>query len=266
MANREATVTSSVASTFGKPEELGHPGVTGPVLRACTWSGIACVLLLLGGFWGVAGFIPPPSPNASAHEIAQMFRDNRTGIRAGMIIAMFGAALMAPWFTALSVHLKRIEGRYSPLAYLQLGLGMILTLEFILPLLCWEAATFRDDRADDLIRLINDVCWITYVALTSTVVLQALVIGAAIVLDKREAPIFPRWAGYYTLFNVFIWCGGSFAVFFKDGLLAWNGLIAWYLPLAEFCLWIAVMTTLMNRATAHLEQELSREAAAVPAP
>jgi hypothetical protein len=88
-------------------------------------------------------------------------------------------------------------------------------------------------------------------------VLQALVIGAAIVIDRRDAPIFPRWAGYYTLFNVFIWCGGSFTVFFKEGLLAWNGLIAWYLPLAEFCLWIVVMTRLMLRATARLDRELS---------
>jgi hypothetical protein len=57
--------------------------MTGLVLRTCTWSGIACVVLLLAGFWGVAGFIPPPSPNASAAQIAQMFREHRTGIRAG---------------------------------------------------------------------------------------------------------------------------------------------------------------------------------------
>lgn len=239
--------------------------MTGAVLRACTWSGIACVVLLLVGFWGVAGFIPPPSPNASAHDIAQMFRDDKTSIRAGMIISAFGCALMAPWFAALSVHLKRIEGRYSPLSSLQLGLGMILTLEFIIPLMFWETATFRDDRQDDLIRLVNDLAWIQFVALTSTVVLQALVIGTAIVMDKRETPVFPRWAGYYTLFNVFIWSGGSFTVFFKEGLLAWNNLIAWYLPLAEFCLWLVVMTKLMLEATAQLERELSEESVAVPA-
>ena len=85
-------------------------------------------------------------------------------------------------------------------------------------------------------------------------VLQALVIGVAIVMDRRDAPIFPRWAGYYTLLNVFVWCGGSFAVFFKEGLLAWNGLIAWYLPLAEFCIWLIVMTKLMLKATDQMER------------
>jgi hypothetical protein len=239
--------------------------MTQPVLRACAWSGVACVVVLLVGFWGVAGFIPPPSPNASAHQIAEMFRADRTRIRAGMIISAFGCALMAPWFAGLSVHLKRIEGRYSPLAYLQLGLGMILTLEFIIPLMFWETATFRDDRDDDLIRLVNDLAWIQFVALTSTVVLQALVIGTAIVMDRGPTPVFPRWAGYYTLFNVFVWCGGSFAVFFKEGLLAWNGLIAWYVPLAEFCLWLIVMTRLILRATARMEPEETRDVAAAGA-
>jgi hypothetical protein len=215
-------------------------------------------VLLLTGFWGLAGFIPPPSPNAGAHEIAELFRDNKDRIRAGMIVSAFGCALMAPWFAALSVHLKRIEGQYSPLSYLQLGLGMILTLEFIIPLMFWEVATFRDDREDDLIRLINDLAWIQFVALTSTVVLQALVIGVAIVMDRRDTPVFPRWAGYYTLFNVFVWCGGSFAVFFKEGLLAWNGLIAWYLPLAEFCIWLVVMTMLMLRATTQMASDSAR--------
>jgi hypothetical protein len=238
--------------------------MTSVTMRACAWSGVACVVVLLAGFWGLAGFIPPPSPNASAHEIAGLFRDHRDRIRAGMIVSAFGCALMAPWFAGLSVHLRRIEGRYSPLAYLQLGLGMILTLEFIIPLMFWEVATFRTDREDDLIRLINDLAWIQFVALTSTVVLQALVIGSAIVLDKRDTPVFPRWAGYYTLFNVFVWCGGSFAVFFKEGLLAWDGLIAWYIPLAEFCLWLIVMTRLMLRANAGLAREATPAPVATP--
>jgi hypothetical protein len=85
---------------------IGAAGRT--VLRACAWSGIACVVLLLTGFWGLAGFIPPPSPSASAHEIAELFRDDKDRIRAGMIVSVFGCALMAPWFAGLSVHLKRI--------------------------------------------------------------------------------------------------------------------------------------------------------------
>jgi len=220
------------------------------VLRACAWSGPGCVLLFLMGFGVIAGFIPPPSPRLGAHQIAELIRENKNQIRTGMIVSALASALIAPWVAGLSVHLKRIEGECSPLSYLQLGLGMLLVLEFIFPLMFWQVATFRTQRSDVVIQMINDLAWIPFVALTVTVIVQALVVGVAILTDQHETPIFPRWAGYLSLFAAMTFCGGSFTVFFKDGLLAWNGLIAWYVPLSVFCIWLVVMTSLMFRATA----------------
>lgn len=215
------------------------------VHRACVYSGFACVLVFLLGFWVVAGFIPPPDPDDNAAEIAELFRDDKNSIRAGMIISMFGAALIAPWVTAVSVQIRRIEGKHSPLAFLQLGLGMLLTLEFIYLIMFWQVAAFRTDRPDTEIQTLNDMAWIPFVGLSSTAVIQAIVIGVAILTDRSVKPVFPTWAGYLNLWVALVFTSGTFNVFFKDGPLAWDGVIAWYIPLATFCIWLVVMSYLM---------------------
>ena len=56
--------------------------------KAAVWSGIALIVAMIVAQGFMMHFIPPPSPADSAAEIAQMFRDNTTGIRVGLFIAM----------------------------------------------------------------------------------------------------------------------------------------------------------------------------------
>jgi hypothetical protein len=42
------------------------------VQRICVWSGAAGIALLFGGLL-VAGWVPPPSPHATAREVAHMY-------------------------------------------------------------------------------------------------------------------------------------------------------------------------------------------------
>ena len=51
---------------------------------------------------------------------------------------------------------------------------------------------------------------------------------------------------------------GSFNVFFKTGVLAWNGLVAFYIPVAVFATWLVVNSWMLSRAVDHqLEEERS---------
>nr|BBX77079.1 hypothetical protein MFLOJ_08660 [Mycobacterium florentinum] len=212
------------------------------VQKACAWGGAAFALAFLIGFWVIARFIPPPSPASDAQQIANFFAQHQTGIRLGMIITMLAASLMAPWIAVISIQLKRIEGPFSPLAYAQLALGAALMVEFLLPLMIWEAAAFRPTRSPEIVQFANDVSWLTYVGLTSTGVAQAAVIAVAILSDRRAVPVFPRAVGYFNIWIALLFTPGSVNVFFKHGPLAWNGLIAWYLVLAAFSIWLPVMT------------------------
>lgn len=212
------------------------------VQKACAWGGAAFAVAFLIGFWVIARFIPPPSPSSDAQQIASFFAEHQTGIRLGMIVTMVAASLMAPWIAVISVQLKRIEGPFSPLAYAQLALGAALMVEFLLPLMVWEAAAFRAARSPEIVQFANDVSWLTYVGLTSTGVAEAAVIAVAILSDRRATPVFPRAVGYFNIWIALLFTPGSVNVFFKNGPLAWNGLIAWYLVLAAFSIWLPVMT------------------------
>jgi hypothetical protein len=230
--------------------------VNAQILRLCAWSGLAAIVVMAVGFGAVAGFIPPPSPDDPAQETADFFNDNQSSIRFGMILSMVASALLMPFAVALTVQIRRIEGRHSPLAWINLGLGSIFVLEFIYLLFFWQTATFRDDRTPELIQAFNDMAWIPFVGLSSTLILQCIVVGVAILLDRRSEPIFPRWAGYFNLWVALMFTPGTFNVFFKDGPLAWDGIIAFYMPIAVFVVWMCVMPWLLNRA---VDQQVTEE-------
>jgi hypothetical protein len=90
--------------------------------------------------------------------------------------------------------------------------------------------------------------WIPFVGMTSTVVLQVSVFGVAILLDRRERPVFPRWLGYYNLWVALMFLPGTFNVFYQSGPLSRNGIIAWYIPLIVFATWLVITSFYLSRA------------------
>jgi hypothetical protein len=218
------------------------------VHKFCAWSGTLCLALLVVGFILFAGFIPARSASQSAQQTAQFLVENRDMIKWGLIVAMFAAPLLMPFAATISIQMRRIEGRYPALAMTELGLGAILVLEFIYLIFFWQTATFRADRDPELIQLLDDMGWIPFVGLTSTIVLQVTVFGVAILLDRRERPVFPRWLGYYNLWVALMFLPGTFNVFYQDGPLSRNGIIAWYIPLTVFATWLLITSFYLSRA------------------
>jgi hypothetical protein len=225
------------------------------VHKFCAWSGVYLLILMAIGFVLLAGYIPTRSPSQSATETAQFLLDNRDRIRWGMILTMAAAALLQPFYTEITLQMRRIEGRYPALALIQFGLGTLLVLEFIYLIFFWQTAIYRVERAPELIQLLNDMAWIPFVGLSSTVVLGVAAFGIAILLDRRERPVFPRWLGYFNLWCALMFTPGTFNVFFQDGPLAWNGIIAWYLPVTVFAIWLVVISIYLSKAVDTMEDD-----------
>jgi hypothetical protein len=116
------------------------------VQRVLIWTGPAMILLWLGAFLFVAGFIPPSAPAASATDIVALCRGHTNAIRLGMVISMFGSALLVPWAVAISGQLKRIDGAKA-LADTQMVSCALLSLEFITPIGIWMAASYSTTTA-----------------------------------------------------------------------------------------------------------------------
>ncbi|HEY1968414.1 MAG TPA: hypothetical protein VGH89_10735 [Pseudonocardia sp.] len=216
--------------------------------RLCAYSGIACIVVFLLGFWVIAGFIPPPSPRLTGPELVTLFQSHATRIRIGMMVSLFAAALLASWAAVITVQMRRMEGGSSALAFTNLAVGALFVLEFVISLVLWQVCTFRPERSPDIVQAINDTAWFLFVCITSTPALQASVMGIAVLRDERAEPIFPRWAGYLNLWVAVLFLPGTITVFFKTGPFAWNGLFTWYLPLTVFFNWMTTNTVLTLRA------------------
>jgi hypothetical protein len=54
-----------------------------------------------------------------------------------------------------------------------------------------------------------------------------------------------------------MWVPAGWIPFFKIGAFAWNGLMAWYVPLTIYLCWFIVTIVLLLRAIGHEERELA---------
>ncbi len=231
--------------------------------KLCAWSGVICLLIMVVGFVVLARFIPTPAPSMSTADTGRLFVDHATAIRWGMILSMVAATLLVPFAVSITLQMRRIEGRQPALALIQFGLGTLFAFEFIYLIFFWQVATFRSDRAPEIIQTLNDMAWVPFVGLSSTLVMQVLVFGVAILLDKRQRPVFPRWVGYYNIWCALMFLPGTFNVFFKTGPLAWNGLVAFYIPVAVFATWLVVNSVYLSRA---VDTQLAEEGTRLPVP
>jgi len=232
--------------------------------QVCAWMGPAMIVVMLVAFL-IAGFIPPPAPHKSADAIAHMFRAHTSRIRLGLVMTMFGSALLTPFVAVITVQMRRIEGRHTPLAYVQLALGALLALEFVIPVMVLQAAAFRPELSATTIRTLDDLGWLLFVGAPSTAALQAIALGIAILQDRRPDPVFPRWGGYLSIWCALLFTPGGIIVFFKHGPFGWNGLLTWWLGLTAFGIWLVAMTLLLLRAIAHQQREESTAAPDGPA-
>ncbi len=177
-----------------------------------------------------------------------MYSEDRTAIRIGLIFTVISSALLGPYFAVLTVQMQRMEGVRPVFAYTQLALGALAIIEFIIPVMIMLAATFRPDRDPEIVQALNDVGWFLFLGVVSTFVLQLIVIGVAILGDRRETPVFPRWVGYFNIWMALLFTPANILVFFKTGPFAWDGFFIWWIPFTAFLLWFPTNTIYLLRA------------------
>jgi hypothetical protein len=244
----------------GRIDRSGRRDLPGAIVKSniqllCVWAGPLFLVLFLSAFWGVAGYLPPHSPSLSAGEVAALYAQHSSQIRAGQILCLIFATLLLPWFAIISVQIARIEGRFPVLALIQFGGGVLLVVFFQICSMLWIAATYRPELDANILRAMHDTSWLIFVMVFPAYTLQLICIALAGFMDKRAVPWLPRWASYLNLWVAISGGGGGVAVFFKSGPFAWNGLIGFWIPVCMFAVWLVVMAPLLAAA-------VSREARA----
>jgi hypothetical protein len=252
---------SSPASRANNRETPGERGVNTHVLMFGAWAALLYPALLIIGWWLMAGFVPPPPPRTPSQEIVGYFQEHAVLIRAGMVVAMFGALMAMPLGAAVAYFIRRIEGFVGPLTMLQVMGAVGMAVLTFYPPMWWLIAVFRADRSpEELTRMLNDAAWLQWVGGLTIYYPTIITMAIAAFIDRGPVRAFPRWFGYVNLWLVILLLPGQMIFFFKTGPLAWNGLLAFYLAFIAFGLWFPVAFTVLRRAVLRVraEQDLDR--------
>ena len=221
----------------------------------CAWSGAVFLLVFFAGFVPLANFLPPPSPSASAVEIASMYQQHAVQIRLGLVLMVFSWALIIPFAAGISIQINRMHDGPSVLSYTQLACASSNVVLVIIPELLWTTAAFRPEQNPELIRMLNDMGWITFLWPVGTFVVQVVAVGLATLSDKNDRPIFPRWFGFFCLWIAVLFLPGVMLTFFKTGPFAWDGLLVFWLAVVAFFGWYTVTFTVLRASIIRQGQE-----------
>lgn len=215
--------------------------------RVFTLTGPALVVIFFAGFL-LSGIFPPSDPSASARDIAASYASDVTAIRIGCALMCFALTLFAPFGTLIAMWTRRAERGFPLLTSLQLvALAACTTVVVIIPL-TWALAAYRpDDVTPDVTRMLHDAGWFLFLFSWPPFSLWIGAVGAAILRDVADHPVFPRWSGYLSLWTALLFAPAVLMAFFKRGPMSYNGIIAFYIPTFIFFIWVAGMTVALLR-------------------
>jgi uncharacterized membrane protein len=234
--------------------------------RVALWCGPALIVVFFTGLL-VAHWFPFPSPADSPAEVARQYADHTDGIRfAAVCIAMAGA-LFAPVVAVVAAQMKRVEGSFSPLTYLQLGSGMIGSLVIASPAFFMWSAAFQPERDPVVTQSWHDAAWLALVAPVWPFFFELIAVAVLTLRDRSKEQIFPRWFGYLSLWIAVLLIPSAMVLWFKTGPFAWRGLMTLWLAATVFLVWlISLLVVLLPVIRRQEEESAGGERETAPAP
>jgi hypothetical protein len=217
-------------------------------------------LFLAGGI--ISGYLAPSHPSASAAQTARHYAEHSNSIRVGLLLWLFSGGLWLVWSGVLAAQMLRIRGA-GPLACIQVAGAACSAMAICIPPYFWLTAAYRP-RTPEIQQTLHDMGWLPFDGSIMTVIWQNIAIGVAVLIDRRETPIFPRWYAYLSFWSAVLYLPACLDVFFKHGPFAWNGVLAWYLVMAALGVWLVCTFFVLLGAIRHQESEETLMAASQP--
>lgn len=212
--------------------------------RLCLIAGPLTLIGFAIGAIPIGHFVPPfVTPDDSAAQVAALYIEHATRIKWGAMIAMISLSMLTPWGVAVALQTRRLGGRSQTLMYVQIACAAISTTIIVFMCMFWAIAAFRPaDMPPDILRALNDIAYFLIVWPYFPFSIWLLAVGLAVLLDPGKDPVFPRWVGYFSLWNAISYLPAGFMSFFHSGPVAWTGVLALYIPLGSFFTWMVIVT------------------------
>ena len=216
--------------------------------RIAVWCGMLFLGIPLG--WGILGsfLIPPLSPSASPQEITAFVTNGGVLLKFGLMIALACAGGLLPMSAVLGDQMRRMEGARPIWAQTQLACATLTVWLLSAAMVFFAAAAFRADRDPQLILLLHDLGWLTFITPVSMIVFWMAAVGVAILSDRGQPTVMPRWVGYLSIWAALLSAPGFAAILFHSGPFAWSGLLSLWIPLIIFLVWWITLTVYLLKA------------------
>ncbi|GAA5176005.1 hypothetical protein GCM10023321_83270 [Pseudonocardia eucalypti] len=228
--------------------DQADPAVNRTARLACAWSGVACTVLFAIGFVAFARFLPFPSPGIPAEQVVAELAGNKFGIRVGVIFMIIGFGLFATFVCGVALELRHTDGRYPALTYVQLVCGGASAAILALSPMFFGIMVYRVGEIPvHVTQALYDIAWFCFVMPYPVFSLLLLAQGGAILRDTATPVVFPRWAGFLCFATAAELIPTGFIIFFREGPLAWNGIIGLGIPMIFFFSWIMVLSYYLIR-------------------
>ena len=188
---------------------------------------------------------PPPHPGWEVPRVVQWFNDNHHGLLIGFGIMFLVTGMTAPCNALIAYSMRRMSVSRA-FAYSYLVLYSLSAIPgMLLMCIALTVGAMRPDRDPALISWLYDFAFLSFVGTMGVFLIGSLIWMLAILLDKNR--VFPKWFGYLNLCNALTEIVVSPAWIFKSGVLAWDGLIAWWIDVVVFVLYTVIFITLLRR-------------------
>ncbi len=115
---------------------------------------------------------------------------------------------------------------------------------FLFICVAMTVGAMRPDRSPGLQRWLYDLGFLSFSGTMGVFLIGSLIWMAAILLDQNR--VFPRWFAYLNLCNALTEVVIAPSWVFQRGVLAWNGVIAWWIDVVVFGLYTGVFIFLLR--------------------
>jgi len=214
------------------------------------WTLPAVGLIWISAFLLFPGFVHPMSPTMSAEEVAAFYRDpeNLARIRYSMILFNWFGVGLIPMLTLIVMQVRRMAHRTPIFSYSLLACAAGGPTLFLIADLFWLLAAYRPERDPVLIQLFNDLAWVTFTSQVPYLIAQSVLVALAIYLDRGSRPVFARWVAHFNLLIAAALVPAAFVGLALGGVMAWDGLLSFWVRNIAIALWVVVMGAVLAGA------------------
>ena len=213
------------------------------------WCAPIFSVLIAIGWLGFAHFWMPAAADLGAEATKTFYTVTfRDGMILGNSILIVGCAFLVVASIQYGLMLAEIEGARPLWSITTAVCGVLIALIVFMNGGFWIGAAYRQEAGADVVVALNDTAWFGFLLGWVFLSLQMVAMAVVALGDESPQPMIPHWLSKASIVGaILLACAGGPA-FAKSGPFAYHGLLAFYMPMAIWGVWLDLHAWYLRRA------------------